>query len=176
MTFSRHADAPTIIRLLKNADVSTVLHELNHLFVNDLGEMVKEGKGGDAAASDWAALSAFTDGDIASDDPEAQIREYEKIAKAAERYFMTAQAPRRELYRPFANFRKWLAAIYGDARDQLAEPSPEVRMVFDRFLATDEQMADAGFFPAVSRWRDFSRRCMPGDRRVRIDLHLDAAG
>ncbi|MCD7897305.1 MAG: hypothetical protein LUG50_11625 [Planctomycetaceae bacterium] len=136
--------APTLIRLFENADVSTVVHELNHLFVADLERLVLSGQGGERAAADWAALVAFTDGGLESKNADEKRDAYEKIASAWERYAVEGVAPANSLVDAFDLFRTYIARIYRHAVEQeLIEPSPEVRRVFDAFLATDEEIAAA---------------------------------
>lgn len=144
--FQSSASAPTIIRIFENADVSTVIHELNHLFVFDLQKMVAAGRGGEQARSDLAALSTFAGGKF-------DRAGYEKIAEAWERYAMDGRAPSPELYDAFDTFRTYISRIYSQATQHLnVEPSPEVRAVFDRFLATDQQIADAREIEAQSEY------------------------
>ena len=156
IAFPRYAGAPTIIRLFKNADVSTVIHELNHLFVMDLKQMVEQGMGGERAAADWAALAAFTDGGLESPDQKTFRDAMEKVASAWERYAMAGEAPSPKLAAAFDTFRTYMGRIYRDASQQPRfEASPEVRAVFDRFLATDLQLAEAKRLrERIGEWED----------------------
>lgn len=142
--FQQEAGAPTIIRLFRNADVSTVLHELNHLFMNDFRSYIRSGNATEQARSDWAALVAFTDGGLESPDQDIYRASMEKVASAWERYAMDGRAPSPELMDPFDIFRTYIGRIYRNATQQLrVEPSAEVRSVFDRFLATDQEIEES---------------------------------
>lgn len=143
ISFPSSEGDPTIIKLFKGADISTVVHELNHLFLNDLINMVKAGKGGDAARRHLDILNTFTDGKLLSGNRDERRDAFEKIASAWERYAMEGVAPSNTLEDPFATFRKYITLAYRGALESLEEPSPEVRRVFDAFLATDEEIAAA---------------------------------
>ncbi len=177
IAFPKYPGAPTVIRLFQNADVSTVIHELNHLFVADLGEMVRAGKGGDRARMDWAALIAFTDGELESADSEARRRGYEKIASAWERYAMEGRPPSPELADAFSTFRTYISRVYQGALEANAEPSAEVRSVFDRFLATDQQIADARELERLTgNWWDHINDMDPATKQRLYDNQAKAIG
>lgn len=71
---------------------------------------------------------------------------HERTAESFERYLMDGDAPSLELAPYFQKFRAWLLNVYQSLKDFLARHpqagtlSPEVRRVFDRMLASDEQI------------------------------------
>lgn len=164
LTLPQYAGAPTILNLFKSHDVSTIIHELNHLFVLDLKEMVEAGKGGQEAARDLAILTEFAGGKL-------DRNGLEKIARGWERYFMDGRAPSPTLYGPFDKMRSWMSRIYERAMEMLdVTPSREVRAVFDRMLATDAEIEDAGgMAEGVGNWYDQLETIAAEDKR-RMDI------
>lgn len=72
---------------------------------------------------------------------------HERFAESFEQYLIEGKAPSQELRSLFSRFRSWLTTIYKSLtqfmRGRNLQLSQEVRAVFDRMLATDEQIAEA---------------------------------
>lgn len=122
-TWTRERKA--IIHAFKSADISTLAHELAHLFRQDLAasgnqEMIR-------LAEEWAGVK-----------PGAQWRpgQEEKFARAFERYLREGKAPTAGLARVFKDFKRWLTEIYRVIKgsDINVQLSPEIRRVFDTLL------------------------------------------
>src|SRR5699024_192995 len=64
----------------------------------------------------------------------------EMLARGFEQYLREGRAPSRKLERMFTRFRKWLMRVYREARALHVELTDEVRDVFDRMLAHEEEM------------------------------------
>lgn len=82
-------------------------------------------------------------GDAAKD---AAVREatHEWVARGFEAYLMEGKAPSVELRNIFSRFARWLAQVYNNLKGQLrVNLDDEARRVFDRMLATDEQIRNA---------------------------------
>jgi hypothetical protein len=119
-------DNRTIIRAFEAADVSSLVHELGHVFRRDLG-------GEDLATVEtWAGVE---DGNWTRDAEE-------KFARGWENYLATGEAPTSELKSVFERFKQWMSEIYnsivGSSID--VEISPDVRDVFDRLLIPAEEL------------------------------------
>lgn len=70
--------------------------------------------------------------------------DFEKIAQAFETYIKEGKAPSPELISTFRRLRNWLTAIYKALQSkQLPEINDEVRGVFDRLLASEEEVEAA---------------------------------
>ncbi len=70
-----------------------------------------------------------------------QVREaHEKMARAAEVYFMTGEAPTVDTRSIFRKFKDWLTKVYFDVTRLGVEVPPEVRKVFDRMVATQDEI------------------------------------
>jgi len=132
-------DRGTFISLFKGAaNLSTLPHEFGHLFVNDLEAMVATGRAPESVVKDLETLKGFA-GDLST--TEAQ----EKLARAFEAYLREGKAPSAELRTSFQRFAAWLTAIYRDIRALVGPDglSDEVRGVFDRMLASEDEIAAA---------------------------------
>ena len=69
---------------------------------------------------------------------------HEQFARGFETYLMEGKAPSVELRNAFRTFARWLARIYQALRGDLnVKLDAEMRQVFDRLLATEEQIAAA---------------------------------
>lgn len=82
--------------------------------------------------------------------------QHETFACGFEAYLREGEAPSIELAQVFHKFRKWLVSIYKDIKGLNVQINDDVRNVFDRMLATDEQLAEARYvneMVAVERQR-----------------------
>lgn len=72
---------------------------------------------------------------------------HERFAESFEQYLLEGKAPNAELQPLFRRFRAWMVNVYKSLtqfmRGRDLKLSDEVRQVFDRMLATDEQIAQA---------------------------------
>lgn len=125
-----------ILSLFESADTSTVLHEVGHIFRRDLETMASAADAPDQVRADWQTINEW----VGVRPGEAWTREHEeKFAEAWEQYFMEGKAPSLTLRRVFSRFRNWLLAIYKGIRRSWTI-TPEVRGVFDRALATQDEI------------------------------------
>lgn len=134
------ADRKVSIGLLEKADLSTFLHESGHFYLEVLrdlsaGKMMNEGMTGDIKALfDYLGVKDWKD---------IGVEHHEKFARSFEAYLMEGKAPSRELRGAFARFKNWLTTIYEKVINLGVNLTPEVRQVFDRMLATDEEIMAA---------------------------------
>jgi hypothetical protein len=154
-------EGKAIISLFEGADMSTVIHEaVGHYFIENL---MREGALPNATEQmkkdrqtmlDYAGVTK--DWDNLSQ--EAKTAAHERWAEAAETYMLEGKAPSKELQPVFNRFKKWLLAVYNavfsDKRSKNAVPiNDEVRQVFDRMLASEEQISEMeridGYFSAL---------------------------
>ena len=117
-----------VIHAFESADVSTLAHELAHLFRQDLAvsgrtDLLQ-------AAEAWAGVQ------VSKWSTEAE----EKFARAFERYLRDGKAPNEATQPMFEAFKKWLTDIYkklsGSSID--VQITPEIRAVFDALLTKDQ--------------------------------------
>lgn len=146
------------IALLKAADLSTFLHETGHFFLEvqmDMASRLKhevDAFGGDTdqpdeaqiladarAVLDWFGIQSLAEWHNL--DFEERRAHHEKFAQGFEAYLFEGKAPSIELQGLFQRFRAWLVAVYKNFKALNVELTPEVRSVFDRMLATSEEIA-----------------------------------
>ncbi len=154
-------EGKAIISLFEGADMSTVIHEaVGHYFIENL---MREGALPNATEQmkkdrqtmlDYAGVTKDWD----SLSQEEKTAAHERWAEAAETYMLEGKAPSKELQPVFDRFKKWLLAVYNavfsDKRSKNAVPiNDEVRQVFDRMLASEEQISEMeridGYFSAL---------------------------
>ena len=103
-----------------------------------------EGMEGSITEDDVIAfLDNETSGDVIKD---KAIRRavHEQFARGFEQYLLEGKAPSIELRNAFRTFARWLAQLYQAIRGALnVNLDNEMRQVFDRMLATEEQIAAA---------------------------------
>lgn len=145
------------ITLLRNADLSTYLHELGHFFLETTARVAASENAPAQLKDDWGKAANFMG--FGGIDPAAWLalpidarREgHEKWARGFEAYLREGRAPTPQLKGPFQRFKAWLIHVYQDARQLNVELTDEVRGVFDRLLATQDEIAQAqasrGFLP-----------------------------
>lgn len=126
------------IRLFEKANLSTFIHESGHLFLEVLGDVASSPDAPQQIKDDYAAalkwLGVESRGQIGTE-------QHEQWARGFEAYLGEGKAPSPELAGIFSRFRAWMIAIYKSLRNLNVELSDEVRGVFDRMIATDEEIA-----------------------------------
>ncbi|MFZ2972232.1 MAG: hypothetical protein WA049_06300 [Ferribacterium limneticum] len=145
------------LTLLKNADLSTFFHESAHFFLEvqaDLaGQLMQDAAvhGADTlkpgeqqvvkdmqATLDWFGIKDLSEWNAL--DFEEKRSYHEKFARGFESYLFGGKAPSIELQGLFQRFRAWMMNVYRDLKALNVELTDEVRGVFDRMLATTEQI------------------------------------
>lgn len=130
-------DRKVSIALLEKADLSTFLHESGHMYLEVLRDFATPG-----TALEADAQSIFKYLGVKSW-KEVGKEQHENFARSFEAYLMEGVAPSRELKGVFQRFKNWLTTIYGKITSLDVNLAPEVRQVFDRMLATDEEIMAA---------------------------------
>jgi hypothetical protein len=139
------------IALLEKADLSTFLHESGHFYLEVLGDLASMAESSQQIKDDYAAVLKFLnlesrdqlslDGKTpGSAEYRRAVEAHEKFARANEAYLMEGKAPSQELRSIFQRFRNWLKLIYKEFARLNVELTKEVRGVFDRIYATDEEI------------------------------------
>lgn len=144
----------TDITLFNTADKTTFQHEMSHFLLEMMGDLAADPNTEQGLKDDYAKIRAF----IGVPEGEAiQPEHHEKFARSFELYLREGKAPSPELTGAFARVRRWFADIYKSAQqlfDAGALPlDDDIRGVFDRILATDEEIElatkRAGLVPMV---------------------------
>lgn len=100
----------------------------------------------DKTINEASVVNYLETGTTGNRDKDAAIRRatHEQFARGFETYLMEGKAPSIELRNAFRTFARWLSQIYQALRGQLnVKLDNEMREVFDRLLATEEQIAAA---------------------------------
>lgn len=130
-------EGKAFIELFKGRDVSTILHEVGHVLRHDLYVMATRVESPEWAKRDWTTITEWLGAN-----PHAvnwTTDQEERFAEAFEQYVMDGMAPSAGLARVFHRFRKWMLRIYQGMR-RAFNLKPEVREVFDRLLATQDEI------------------------------------
>lgn len=134
------------ISLLQNADLSTFLHESGHFYLEVLTDIAGQPEAPAAVRDDvqklmeWFGvqdLSAWNSLDL-----EGKRPFHEQLARGFEAYLFEGKAPTPEMQGLFQRFRAWMVAVYRSLSALNVELSDEVRGVFDRMLASTEQIRE----------------------------------
>lgn len=133
-----------VITLMQSANESTFIHESGHYFLDVLTDVAMKD---DAPAQvkadvqtlmDWFGVKDLDEWRNLSIDE--QRAAHEQFARGFEQYLREGEAPSTALEKVFKAFKDWLTKIYKSSEELQVEISPEVRAVYDRLLATDEQI------------------------------------
>lgn len=131
------------IDLFKTRNLSTFLHEVGHLWLEELRFDAELADAPAELKADWETVNKwFASQGYGSTDGIITTEAHEMWARGVERYLMEGKSPVPALKRIFETFRVWLTSIYKTV-DALKSPiTPEIRAVMDRLIATDDQLND----------------------------------
>lgn len=162
-----------VISLFQSADLSTFLHESGHYFLTVMQDLASRGEPNAdadfAAVKSWwrenaadvakdgmrvmpdvtltaddvtAAIDTGSTGDVLKD-AAIDVGMQEQWARAFETYLMEGKSPNVELRSAFEKFRAWLISVYQKLAGLNVNVSDDLRRVFDRMLASDDEIASA---------------------------------
>lgn len=137
-----------LIQVFQDADMSTVLHELGHVFLSEMEYLNVDNKGSDRLRKDLKILNRWFESQAGRNTKNLppEIFRQELFARGFEKYLMDGKAPAPDLVPTFNNYREWLKSVYHQVSnvDSAAgfevRLDPKVREVFDRMIATDVQI------------------------------------
>lgn len=136
------------ISLFKGADLSTFLHESGHFFLEVYRDLATAEDAAPQIRSDLDALLKWFGVESAD---QIGVDQHEQFARGFEAYLGEGRAPTPELQTVFSQFKQWIMGIYRSLRNLDVELTDEVRGVFDRMLASQEEIeaaqARSGFEP-----------------------------
>ncbi len=138
-------DGSALITLFKSADASTIIHELGHVFLEHLAMDVLEEGATEKIKADFKVIKEWLEVDdkqIHQGKVAFTTEQHEKFAGGFETYLYEGKAPSIGLRKVFRNFRKWLVDVFKRYAPGV-ELTPDVRQVFGRILATEEQIAES---------------------------------
>jgi hypothetical protein len=146
-------DDQALITLFENADMSTLLHEAGHFFLNTMRDLAKTSEN---INQDWQLISKKLG---IKEDGKITREQHEKFAKWTEAYFFEGKAPAPELQGIMTTFSNWMKAIYKSIRGLGVRINDDIRGVFDRMLVTEQRFeelaADRAFAPLIKSAEEF---------------------
>ena len=131
-------DGERIISIFKTADRSTFLHEMGHVFFDDLQKLASMENAPEQLVTDWNKLkewSGWVDGENIDN-----TKAHEKFARGWESYLRSGEAPTSALQRVFRQFSKWLTYIYRSVQRLGGEVPTDIKDVMARMIATQEDI------------------------------------
>ena len=131
-------DGQRIISIFKTADRSTFLHEMGHVFFDDVQKLASMENAPEQLVTDWNKLkewSGWVDGENVDN-----TKAHEKFARGWESYLRSGEAPTSALQRVFRQFSKWLTYIYRSVQRLGGEVPSDIKDVMARMIATQEDI------------------------------------
>lgn len=128
------------ITLGEKRDLSTLVHELGHYYLEVIQDLSSAENAPQQIKDDVAAIRGWVG---ATDDAPLTTEQHEQFARGFEHYLAEGNAPAPELNGAFARFKRWMMAIYKHLSRLNVALNDDVRKVFDRIVASDEQIQDA---------------------------------
>lgn len=131
-----------IIQLFANSDPSTLIHELGHAWLEELRADALRAEKGSQLAEDWNRVKSWwaDQGIVVNDRDPIPTAAHEVWARGMERFVMEGRAPSTALGKAFGQFRAWLMRLYQVVENLNTPITPEIREVFGRLLATQDQI------------------------------------
>lgn len=133
-------NSPTdrLIQIFKTADRSTFLHEMGHVFFDDIKNLAEMENAPQQVKDDWQALKEWAEWDDAKGADNTKA--HEKFARGWEAYLREGKAPTKGLQRVFRMFSKWLTRIYRAVTRLGGLPPKEIQDIMARMIATQEDI------------------------------------
>jgi len=125
------------IDLFKTRDESTFLHESAHFFFEVYGDFAEAKNAPQSIKDDYQKMLAHVGVKSRS---EVGTDQHEIFARSFEAYMMEGKSPSEALKKVFHTFKNWLISVYRQASGLNVEMTDEIRGVFDRMLATEEEI------------------------------------
>jgi hypothetical protein len=124
--------------LNRSADVSTVVHESAHGFLELLQGLAARPDAPQRTKETWEAARTF----LGHESGELTREQHESFARTFEAYLMDGRAPSSALAKTFGRLKSWLTTIYRAIRRVPgADLNDGARQVFDALLATEDELA-----------------------------------
>lgn len=134
------------VTLTGKADLSTFQHEAAHYYLEVLQALVEEGSASPQMVEDLAAIKKWmglAPGNKAGPPAKLDRRQHEQFARGWEAYLMEGRSPSADLQGVFNRFRAWMVFVYKRLTALDVQLTDEVRGVFDRLVASDQEIAEA---------------------------------
>ena len=146
------SDGERIISIFKTADRSTFLHEMGHVFFDDIQKLASMDNAPKQLLDDWNALKEWTgwvDGDNVDN-----TKAHEKFARGWESYLRSGEAPTKGLQRVFRQFSKWLTRIYRSVQRLGGEVPSDIKDIMARMIATQDDIENYAHEQALEQFEN----------------------
>ena len=145
-------DGKRIISIFKTADRSTFLHEMGHVFFDDLQKLASMENAPEQLVTDWNKLkewSGWVDGENVDN-----TKAHEKFARGWESYLRSGEAPTKGLQRVFRQFSKWLTRIYRSVQRLGGEVPSDIKDIMARMIATQDDIENYAHEQALEQFEN----------------------
>lgn len=146
------SDGERIISIFKTADRSTFLHEMGHVFFDDIQKLASMDNAPKQLLDDWNTLkewSGWVDGENVDN-----TKAHEKFARSWESYLRSGEAPTKGLQRVFRQFSKWLTRIYRSVQRLGGEVPPDIKDIMARMIATQDDIENYAHEQALEQFEN----------------------
>lgn len=146
------SDGERIISIFKTADRSTFLHEMGHVFFDDIQKLASMDNAPKQLVDDWNALkewSGWVDGENVDN-----TKAHEKFARGWEGYLRSGEAPTKGLQRVFRQFSKWLTRIYRSVQRLGGEVPSDIKDIMARMIATQDDIENYAHEQALEQFEN----------------------
>lgn len=146
------SDGERIISIFKTADRSTFLHEMGHVFFDDIQKLASMDNAPKQLLDDWNTLkewSGWVDGENVDN-----TKAHEKFARGWESYLRSGEAPTKGLQRVFRQFSKWLTRIYRSVQRLGGEVPSDIKDIMARMIATQDDIENYAHEQALEQFED----------------------
>lgn len=159
------------IGLLEKADLSTFIHETGHFYLEVLLDLAERTDASPQIKADAETLMKWFG---VKSRAEIGVKHHEKFARANEAYLMEGEAPSTALRSIFQRVRAWMTLVYQTLTNLNVKLNDDVRGVFDRIYATDQEIEAARAELDVQSL--FSTAEDAGMTQAEFDAYTKAAG
>ena len=146
------SDGERIISIFKTADRSTFLHEMGHVFFDDIQKLASMDNAPSQLVTDWNKLKAWSgwvDGENVDN-----TKAHEKFARGWESYLRSGEAPTKGLQRVFRQFSKWLTRIYRSVQRLGGEVPSDIKDIMARMIATQDDIENYAHEQALEQFEN----------------------
>ena len=146
------SDGERIISIFKTADRSTFLHEMGHVFFDDIQKLASMDNAPKQLLDDWNTLkewSGWVDGENIDN-----TKAHEKFARGWESYLRSGEAPTKGLQRVFRQFSKWLTRIYRSVQRLGGEVPSDIKDIMARMIATQDDIENYAHEQALEQFEN----------------------
>ena len=146
------SDGERIISIFKTADRSTFLHEMGHVFFDDIQKLASMDNAPKQLLGDWNTLkewSGWVDGENVDN-----TKAHEKFARGWESYLRSGEAPTKGLQRVFRQFSKWLTRIYRSVQRLGGEVPSDIKDIMARMIAAQDDIENYAHEQALEQFEN----------------------